>query len=532
MSKENCARAHKLWLDRAEVTAIEESDLEWLAIHVRECEHCRKESRLLGMLELDDTSGPIPELDDLARQRAVEQFVSILGKEKQVLTERDGSMKRLVMGIGIGFAAMFLIVSVIGAALFAGGFFKETSPLPTKIASAEPEDFFWTLERSSGAVVLTNAGEIEAVRLKQGSRISVGEGSAVVDFEGIVSLHLGEESRASFERLDSDKLIVNIEAGHVFGEVDPEADGPTLVLVTPNGEVTVTGTVFSVNVKPEKTTVCVFRGNVRLPGPQKNARTLASGQAIALGEPSPRTITSQERMEYEMIREALSLTKASQTASLRIASIPSGATVSLDDVVQGLTPFTMTIRAGNHVVEVSMDGRETVRTTLEMVPGSMVFREFDLSEVPEGETVFEETSAAPVAKRATGPLPAGPDPEELLAQAQSFRQARNWEQAIVTYRELIRLHPGSRQARAACVSMGNIQLDYLHQPSAALRSFERYLKNAKPRGVLVQEASFSRVLCLRALGRRELERRALIDFIRDFPNGIQTPRARERLGQL
>ncbi len=532
MIEDNCTRAHKLWLDRAEATAIEESDLEWLTIHVGECEHCRKESRLLEMLELDDTSGPIPELDDLARQRAIEQIVSIVGEEKHVLAERGGSIKRLVTGISIGFAAMFLIASVIGASLFYGGFFKEASPLPARGASAEPEELFWTLTRSSGAVVLTNAGDIEAVNLKQGSRISVEAGSAVVGFEEIVSLHLGAESRASFERLDSDKLIVAIEAGHVFGEVDPEADGPTLVLVTPNGEVTVTGTVFSVEVKPDKTTVCVFRGSVLLPGQQKTARTLASGQAIALGEPSPRTITSQERMEYEIVREALALTKDPQTASLRIASMPSGATVSLDSVVQGLTPFTATIRAGDHLIEISMDGRETVRATIEIAPGSMVFREFDLPEAPDGEVVPAETSVTAVVHRATGALPARPEPEELLAQAQSFRQTRNWEQAIATYRELIRLHPGSRQARAAWVSMGNIQLDYLHQPSAALRSFERYLKNAKPRGVLVQEASFGRVLCLRALGRRELERRALIDFIRDFPNGIQTPRARERLGQL
>jgi TolA-binding protein len=99
----------------------------------------------------------------------------------------------------------------------------------------------------------------------------------------------------------------------------------------------------------------------------------------------------------------------------------------------------------------------------------------------------------------------------------------------LAYRKLEQTFPDSAEARAALVSLGQLQLGQLGQPEAALRSFRAYL--AAP-GQLQQEAEHGSILALQKLGRKAEERRAIEAFVARYPKSVQAVALKERLEQL
>ena len=119
----------------------------------------------------------------------------------------------------------------------------------------------------------------------------------------------------------------------------------------------------------------------------------------------------------------------------------------------------------------------------------------------------------------------------MIARAQVFRMERNWAAAVKAYGDLIDTYSSSAQARAALVSMGNIQLENLKKPRAALRAFDAYLARDE-KGTIAREASFGRANALRALGKSSQERAALEAFLRDYPDSILAQRVKTRLDEI
>jgi hypothetical protein len=120
---------------------------------------------------------------------------------------------------------------------------------------------------------------------------------------------------------------------------------------------------------------------------------------------------------------------------------------------------------------------------------------------------------------------------QLLKKVGELRARRDWTGVVRIYRKLIREHSRSAEARTCLVLMGQVQLFHLKRPSAALRSFDAYLKRST-RGNLAQEAAWGRALCLRRLKRTTAEIRALNRFLRRFPSSVYAGRAGERLRAL
>ncbi len=71
-------------------------------------------------------------------------------------------------------------------------------------------------------------------------------------------------------------------------------------------------------------------------------------------------------------RLAPRLQPVATTGSLEIYSTPSGAEAYVDGVFSGFTPITVDLEAGNHDVEVRMDGYGTYRTRVNVQPGRSV----------------------------------------------------------------------------------------------------------------------------------------------------------------
>lgn len=141
------------------------------------------------------------------------------------------------------------------------------------------------------------------------------------------------------------------------------------------------------------------------------------------------------------------------------------------------------------------------------------------------------TGAQPPAARDVAPRPTseGANAQDLLQRAREQRAARRYVEAAQSYRQLLKAFPGSTEARAALVSLGQLELGQLDRPEAALRSFQAYM--AHP-GTLQQEAEAGAIQALGRLGRKADERRAIEGFLRRYPKSIQAGPLTERLKQL
>ncbi len=120
--------------------------------------------------------------------------------------------------------------------------------------------------------------------------------------------------------------------------------------------------------------------------------------------------------------------------------------------------------------------------------------------------------------------------DALFADANRARRAGDYPRALRRYAELRRAYPGSRPEMTARVVVGDLQLE--EGPAReALASFDSYLA-ANPQGTLAEEARVGRAVSLMRLGRRDEEREAWSQLLREHPNSVQRERAERRLAEL
>lgn len=159
----------------------------------------------------------------------------------------------------------------------------------------------------------------------------------------------------------------------------------------------------------------------------------------------------------------------------------------------------------------------------EASPESMQKEPDSTVEEPFGEVVQDpETS---IDKK---PL-ARPTAFELLAKAQEARAEREYERAIVLYRKVQKLHPGTSEARLARISLAQLLLTQ-GDPEAALAGFSAHQRDEN--GHLVQEAHYGKIQALRALGRVAEERAEIQRFLALYPASIQSAALKRRLGAI
>lgn len=140
--------------------------------------------------------------------------------------------------------------------------------------------------------------------------------------------------------------------------------------------------------------------------------------------------------------------------------------------------------------------------------------------------------AAPVPAPAPAPTasevaPKPPSAAEMLAAARALRAQGNASGAAEGYRRLMATHPKSAEARAALLSLAELQLGPLGDPSGALRSYDAYLRSGG--GGLAQEAHYGRIQALRRLGRAAEERAAIEAFVKAYPNSVQARALKSRI---
>jgi hypothetical protein len=262
---------------------------------------------------------------------------------------------------------------------------------------------------------------------------------------------------------------LDLVRGRLVATLDPQPAGTTFSVSTPAGVVTAVGTIFTVEVLPgsEPVRVRVLKGAVKVRTSDAQERTLAAHQSLAFGLEAPTGVAAEL-----------------ETADLAL-----------------------------------------LRTDAENAPQS------EPAEDVPSPTAASQAPEPPAPGAVHAPTPTEPPTAgELLRQALDLRARGRFGEAAQTYRKLATSHPGTPEARASLVSLGDLHLSRLHDPAQALRSFDAYLASGDR--TLEQEAEYGRIRALRALGRTAQEREAIEHLLLGYPSGVHAEPMRARLLSL
>jgi ferric-dicitrate binding protein FerR (iron transport regulator)/TolA-binding protein len=528
MAAIDCDKTREIWHAEADGKRPNRAERDLLEAHLASCAACRAEAVLVRGMRIDDHDGPAPELDELSERRwiadAIERAEELEGQHPAEPNAPSGGRRRVrpVFAVAAGLAVAAAVAIGIAAGLFdasdEGSAPRETAPRVAETAPALLE----------GAMVLASGEVTVDETVRAGARIDSAQGTLAIDFGPAVTLVLDSGGRARVVAADEAEIEIELERGRVVGEVDPERERPRLEVSTEAGDVVVTGTVFSVEVAEQATEVKVFRGSVRVEEAYADARPVRLGQALTLGADRVADLEEEEQAEVRALMRAIDMLGGGEAAMLEVDSIPAGAAVRVDEVLLGHTPLRARVRAGNRHLDVTLDGRQSVRELVRLAEGGETRRAYELAEIETGAAAkgsgaaTEHDTAAPV-ERAT--------PAELLITAQGFRKGGDYKAAAAAYEDLATRFPASAEGRAALVSAGTINLERLGRPSRALLCFDRYLASVK-QGTLAQEAALGRAQAFEAMGDARREAAALEEFLARHPGAIQAPRAKRRLEEL
>lgn len=300
---------------------------------------------------------------------------------------------------------------------------------------------------------------------------------------------------------------VSLRDGAVGLRIDPKRRDPHKVVVdTPEGEVRVKGTVFTVELQRDSARVEVFRGVVEFVPKVKGVLPLqvAAGRGADLMQhqlfdlSSPRTEPLRRALEAKLAlkRQAENETVGGESAAAQASAERSPPFDFLDsgtaDGLEEQAPVAP-VESGEMETEATADG----------------FR-------------FSATAAS---KRSP------PSIDALVQDAQSCLIDRDWTCAAARYQDVLKHYPGRPESTAVLISLAKIELLRLHLPKKALDHYELYQRQA-PRGPMAEEALFGIAEACRRLGQQDREAETLRLFVERYPQSSQLEKARARLHQL
>jgi len=485
--------------------------------HAATCTACSAEAHVFESLALElvlarpeGLEAALVAPEHRPRARASSTWVGKLAG----LSKRRSRLLPVVAAAALGALGAWLVLSPEG----------ERNELPAPAARA-------TLAFVSGEVTV-NAEPASAGRaLHVGDVIAMPQGEACVRLDTSVAACGAHGTELRVHTLAAKERRLQLLRGRVVSRLLPQPTGTTFGVVTPTGTVVAKGTIFTVELMGRhRSNVRVHEGTVQGALIDGTQRTVTAPGALELTETIREAALTGDGVERDSPSIALaSLVTGDTHCALDVETSPPGATIALGTTNLGPSPIAVLVHCGTHRLSVSHPGYAPLAERLTLEHGARTARSYDLARVPEAAPVPRAAPATPSAAppSANGAPPsAGPSARTLLARARAFRVSGRAAEAAGAYRELLAQHPRSAEARAALVSLGEIELSQLGDPKAALASFEAYLRKGGP---LAQEASHGKIRALRELGQRGEERAAIERFLASYPESPQAERLRQRL---
>lgn len=499
MNEPTCDRWISLCDQAACGRELSHSDRNWLEQHAKTCPQCSTESSFWARLgsvidEPNVLNEPLPPRASPPNHRGA----------GPLLLSRYGWALGMAAGVALTLSGALIVR-------------QKTAP-GTEAPKHQPA----RLLSIAGRVHVEGAAAAAGERLSAGQRIRTDSGLACVAIADSITTCLAENSDAELDLANASRLIVRLTRGRLIARLDKQPRGRQFCVETPQAAVTAKGTVFSVSVNPEHgTTINLHEGHVALQS-RSSVTSAITAPARATIESKIETLalSDEAAAEDQRLLALSALPRNGQRFSLDVSTRPAGAEVGIDGMALGPTPVSAFVASGSRL-SVSLAGYAPVAELLPRETGVTVERRFDL--VP-----IETKATLPTGESRLHPSGAGvaASPSSLLARAQALRAQGKYAECAASYRQLISMFPRSDEARASLVSVGELQLSELGQPTQALQSFNGYLRTG---GSLTREARYGKIRALQLLGRYTEHQAAVAEFVRDYPNSVQAATLRQRI---
>lgn len=428
--------------------------------------------------------------------------------------EPDGRRRWLRWGGGAAVAA----AAAAAVALVLGSMSGRSKAPAAEVTGPESSV---SLVLVAGEVDVRGAQAALGAVLGPSDRIRIAQGRACLAFAPGISVCADDGTELRLLAPEAGQARLALEAGRILCRLDAQPPGTRFAVETRFGRVTAKGTVFAVEyLDSEQVAVRVHRGLVDVShatGAQRELRAHA-GVALAAGL-GPLPMPEDGWTEDAHLTELSRLWNDGAVAPLHLATEPPDARVELDGLDVGRSPVSTLVGRGEHEAIAILPAHHPVRERFAVLGAEQVTRTLELAPIESFPSPAPD--ATPTADSAASP----PSAAELLGRARALRSAGRYGEAATAYQQLLHLHRGSAEARAALVSLGELQLSQLGRPGEALRSFDRYLTAP---GSLTQEARYGRVRALRRLGRTAEAQSATDSFLRDYPGSAQAESLRSR----
>jgi hypothetical protein len=150
--------------------------------------------------------------------------------------------------------------------------------------------------------------------------------------------------------------------------------------------------------------------------------------------------------------------------------------------------------------------------------------------IPEVEVTIPVPVPAPEREKPAPRKEPARSVEDLMAEANAARKAKQWKKADALYLEVVRDHANSASAQVALVASATLHLEHLGDAKGAQQRFRAAIGRVS--GPLAEEARYGLAEAYRALGDDAAEAKALDDFLRHHADSPLADRARSRRGEL
>ncbi len=389
------------------------------------------------------------------------------------------------------------------------------------LTAVEPPRLVMASVDAGGEQEVLRAG----ARLELGATLSARLGRLCFTMDPGVLVCLAPGAQARIVDTGAQSREVHLVTGLAMAWLRPQPKGTSFAIHTDDGTVRAVGTHFAVEAgtQDQSASVRLFHGEVVLLDRQGRSGGLKDKGALALANLSPLAADVKKPPELGSMQELGGLLAAEAAiespARLDVLLSSDAGTLFVNDRAFGRGPLSLLLPPGHHRLRVE-GGGHILRDEVTLGPEDAVVRSYELpvalAPPPQEERPHNIASAeAKLGRAAPMNTPTG----RLLLQARRLRADGSFKAAAQVYQRLHRLHPKTPEGRLALVLLGDVQLSHLHQPAAALRSFDAYVRSGDDR--LGPEAAYGRIKALASLGRGGARARAEADLLRRYPDSLQ-----------
>jgi hypothetical protein len=454
-------------------------------------------------------------------------------------------------------APFWLVASAVGALLLAIGLLHQarlgSGPKAEAAVSGTHPLTRAELVYASGHVRVEGRRAVAGrVLLLEGTRIETGDGIACVLVDSDINLCLAANSDMRLSALNSPLRRVDLGSGALATRLSPQPEGQNLTIAAGDVTSTAVGTAFSVERNAgEPVVTTVLNGKVRVAqgGEERlvnaHERAHSAGNRVLVNSLS----RTEEASSWALLGPTM-LWHDPVSASLELSGEPSGAEAFLDGQPIGRAPVSSLVPVGAHRLVVRQQERVLLDQELHWNAGetrSIGYTDTlppsaaspDAARTQHRRTAARKVAAGPqpvvAAKASTEPAVSppgeapGPTPTDLLRAARRLVRDGQMRAAADTYEMLRRNYPTSEEAHTVLVSIGQLELNALHEPARALPLLDLYLQRG---GNLTEEARLTRIQALRALHRKQDEADAIAEFLAKHPRSFEDTTLRARLADL